>query len=112
MEGIQATAPWHFLYFLPLPQGQGSLRPTFSVVTGSRRCGTEAGTAAFGGAADVTVVAVTGSDSLASWMRNRYRTASRFTASTMSWNMSYASHGHSLIGSRWPIARRPIPARR
>ncbi|MFZ3014628.1 MAG: hypothetical protein WA045_13080, partial [Nitrospira sp.] len=25
--------PWHFLYFLPLPQGQGSLRPTlFSVL--------------------------------------------------------------------------------
>src|ERR1700688_136865 len=23
-------APQHFLYFLPLPQGQGSLRPTFS----------------------------------------------------------------------------------
>src|SRR5579875_3176987 len=23
-------APWHFLYFLPLPQGQGSLRPIFS----------------------------------------------------------------------------------
>ena len=23
------TAPWHFLYFLPEPQGQGSLRPTF-----------------------------------------------------------------------------------
>src|SRR3954465_3214885 len=22
--------PWHFLYFFPLPQGQGSLRPTFS----------------------------------------------------------------------------------
>src|SRR5437773_7906521 len=22
--------PWHFLYFLPLPQGQGSFRPTFS----------------------------------------------------------------------------------
>ena len=21
--------PQHFLYFLPLPQGQGSLRPTF-----------------------------------------------------------------------------------
>jgi hypothetical protein len=21
--------PWHFLYFLPLPQGQGSFRPTF-----------------------------------------------------------------------------------
>src|SRR3982751_3182058 len=23
------AAPWHFLYFLPLPHGQGSLRPTF-----------------------------------------------------------------------------------
>src|SRR5205814_2620644 len=23
-----AAAPWHFLNFLPLPQGQGSLRPT------------------------------------------------------------------------------------
>src|SRR5271157_1645150 len=29
------SAPWHFLYFFPLPQGQGSLRPTFSPV---RRC--------------------------------------------------------------------------
>src|SRR5215211_3707840 len=24
-----AAAPWHFLYFFPLPHGQGSLRPTF-----------------------------------------------------------------------------------
>src|SRR6478609_2606889 len=24
----QASVPWHFLYFLPLPQGHGSLRPT------------------------------------------------------------------------------------
>src|SRR5260370_38759285 len=23
-------APWHFLYFLPLPQGPGSLRPIFA----------------------------------------------------------------------------------
>src|SRR5580704_1129336 len=23
-------APWHFLYFLPEPQGHGSLRPTFA----------------------------------------------------------------------------------
>jgi len=29
----QAVAPWHFLYFLPEPHGQGSLRPTFSPVT-------------------------------------------------------------------------------
>lgn len=26
-------APWHFLYFLPDPHGQGSFRPTFSPVT-------------------------------------------------------------------------------
>src|SRR5437763_6044509 len=25
---IYAAAPWHFLNFLPLPQGHGSLRPT------------------------------------------------------------------------------------
>ncbi len=25
----QSAAPWHFLYFLPLPQWQGSLRPSF-----------------------------------------------------------------------------------
>src|SRR5215207_8233765 len=24
------AAPWHFLYFLPEPQGQGSLRPTLA----------------------------------------------------------------------------------
>jgi hypothetical protein len=31
MEATRALyAPWHFLYFLPLPQGQGSLRPGFS----------------------------------------------------------------------------------
>src|SRR3982751_6222388 len=24
---IGITAPWHFLYFFPLPQGHGSLRP-------------------------------------------------------------------------------------
>ena len=24
-----AYAPWHFLYFLPLSHGHGSLRPTF-----------------------------------------------------------------------------------
>src|SRR6185503_20292672 len=26
---VVTTAPWHFLYFLPLPQGHGSFRPTF-----------------------------------------------------------------------------------
>ena len=28
----QAQAPWHFLYFLPLPHQQGSLRPIFSLL--------------------------------------------------------------------------------
>ena len=28
-SGAQASLPWQCLYFLPLPQGQGSLRPTF-----------------------------------------------------------------------------------
>ncbi len=26
---LHAAAPWHFLYFFPLPHGHGSLRPTF-----------------------------------------------------------------------------------
>ena len=36
----RAHAPWHFLYFLPLPHGQGSLRPTFVGVAAlpSRPC--------------------------------------------------------------------------
>src|SRR3546814_5229191 len=27
-RGLQASCPWQCLYFLPLPQGHGSLRPT------------------------------------------------------------------------------------
>jgi len=32
-QGVQTAYifPWQFLYFLPLPQGQGSLRPTFGI---------------------------------------------------------------------------------
>src|SRR5262249_7806715 len=29
-EKTHALTPWHFLYFLPEPQGQGSLRPTLA----------------------------------------------------------------------------------
>src|SRR2546423_15671711 len=29
MTPPHAAAPWHFLYFFPLPHGHGSLRPTF-----------------------------------------------------------------------------------
>ena len=40
----QASLPWHCLYFLPLPQGQGSLRPTLGTsatrVAGSVSCET------------------------------------------------------------------------
>src|SRR5262249_44061340 len=28
LYGVACAPPWHFLYFFPLPQGQGSLRPT------------------------------------------------------------------------------------
>jgi hypothetical protein len=28
-----ATAPWHFLYFLPLPHGHGAFRGTLSLMT-------------------------------------------------------------------------------
>src|SRR4030042_1153933 len=28
---VESMAPWHFLYFLPDPHGQGSLRPTLGV---------------------------------------------------------------------------------
>jgi hypothetical protein len=38
---LTSHCPQHFLYFFPLPQGHGSLRPTFSTVTG--RGGLEAG---------------------------------------------------------------------
>lgn len=31
-NGSQVSLPWHCLYFLPEPQGQGSLRPTFLAV--------------------------------------------------------------------------------
>src|SRR5437588_12165070 len=30
-EKLHATRPQQFLYFLPLPQGHGSLRPTFGI---------------------------------------------------------------------------------
>ena len=32
--GDQASRPWHCLYFFPLPQGQGSFRPTFGTLPG------------------------------------------------------------------------------
>src|SRR6266700_3164725 len=31
---MMLQAPWHFLYFLPLPQGHGSLRPIFAGTVG------------------------------------------------------------------------------
>ena len=34
-----ATAPWHFLYLRPLPQGQGWFRPTFPSAEAWRRTG-------------------------------------------------------------------------
>src|SRR5581483_2190444 len=37
--GRRPQAPWHFLYFLPEPHQQGSLRPTFSCSPTGRCCG-------------------------------------------------------------------------
>ncbi len=31
IRGRKDHFPWHFLYLRPLPQGQGSFRPTFAV---------------------------------------------------------------------------------
>src|SRR5580704_9019432 len=63
-----ARAPWHCLYFLPDPQGQGSFRPTFAQLAASSalRC-LEAGTT--GPVSGTTVAGFdssTGSD--ASWI--------------------------------------------
>jgi hypothetical protein len=30
--------PWHFLYFLPLPQGHGAFLPTFWAMLNDERC--------------------------------------------------------------------------
>ena len=30
---FRSGEPWHFLYFFPLPHGQGSFRPTFGTPT-------------------------------------------------------------------------------
>src|ERR1035437_10218978 len=37
--GLDRQAPQHFLYFLPLPQGQGSFRPTLGCVLRLSVCG-------------------------------------------------------------------------
>jgi len=48
LSAFYAAAPWHFLNFLPLPHGHGSLRPTpaygfvanagSAIPPGARRC--------------------------------------------------------------------------
>src|SRR6266481_9983416 len=45
----QAVAPWHFLNFLPLPQGHGSLRPTPAYGLDAGAGGKPGGAAASGG---------------------------------------------------------------
>src|SRR4028119_1473846 len=41
VQPTETPAPWHFLYFFPEPQGQGSLRPTLRsrLTFGCARCG-------------------------------------------------------------------------
>src|SRR2546427_10349504 len=50
-------APWHFLNFLPLPQGQGSLRPTPAYGLGA--VAPIAGGGPFGGSGPVAVSGLT-----------------------------------------------------
>src|SRR5690606_35935167 len=62
-DPFSGQAPWQFLYFLPLPQGQGSFRPTLG---NSRRtvtlgnCGSAAACPPEAGPLAVTVVRICG----------------------------------------------------
>src|SRR5579884_620253 len=99
----RSYAPWHFLYFFPLPQGQGSLRPTFScwrwTVRGAAgasprlrvRRGDAAGRATGGGSSPRTA-----------WTRNSRSSASDLIRDIMAANMSKPSRLYSISGSFCP----------
>src|SRR3954466_14258936 len=108
-----AAVPWHFLYFLPEPQGQGSLRPTF----GSRRLTVSCCTPceslktrfcfrAFGGGrARCTRSRSTASSpsrSTTTSIFQRYLTTWSWMRSIISWKISNDSFLYSMSGSRWP----------
>src|SRR5690606_15589848 len=127
-----APLPWQCLYFLPLPQGQGSLRPTFS----STRIGDVGPLArAWAGPGPRPAAAAAASTGLASgaeyvtdaglaarrW-RPRSRASSVWTctrkSSLATFRRMFAfisskrlkpSKAYSCSGLRWPWPRRPMP---
>ena len=129
--------PQQFLYFLPLPQGQGSLRPTFGPV----RTGVALAEASVAAAASLTTslgfappepVAAAPPNALVAWCSvccgtffRKFSNASMDDAlRKMLWQISVltltissskilnASALYSRSGSRWPCARRPMLWRR
>src|SRR5450432_1991488 len=125
--------PQQFLYFLPLPQGQGSLRPTFGPV----RTGLALAWASAAAAASLTTsLALPGEpappNALVFWckvccgtffrkfsnasiddaLRKMLWQISVFTLTISSSKILNASDLYSSSGSRWPCARRPMLWRR
>src|SRR4030042_2741075 len=110
--------PQHFLYFFPLPQGQGALRPIFFTVTG---CACKVLIPVFCGPLEVTLVissflsVLCLSSSCCSSLATiltlyKSLTVSNFISSISSLNRLNASFLNSTSGSLWPIARNPIPS--
>src|SRR5439155_6751154 len=118
---------WHFLYFLPLPHGHGSLRPTRGAPrttgtagagAGAPRRGRSSASSAAGGRAPPKASAsacwvlrmrgargccsIARTASGASCTRNRRCTKSSRTSFNRVVNSSYASFLYSIRGSRWP----------
>src|SRR5277367_2681184 len=133
--GRRATRyfPQQFLYFLPLPQGQGSLRPTFGPV----RIGLALACASVAAAASLTTslgfappefAVVVPPNALGIWckvccgtffrkfsnaimldaLRKTLWQISVFTLTMSSSKILNASALYSTSGSRWPCARRPM----
>src|SRR5690606_22653456 len=120
--GSQARCPWPCLYFLPLPQGQGSLRPTLgpSRVTGVcaaaswawRACSASSSaprppesacwTCIWRAAASAWARSCASSAATSSSVRMRTRassdTTSRLTLASISLNSSKASRLYSCLG--------------
>src|SRR5258705_13740299 len=130
MVFLRVQAPWHFLYFLPLPHGQGSFRPTLgscaidadgrgagreAVVSpkpaGVPNAETSAGDSAFGvartrgwgrAAAGRAGRPARGAGSITRLARNRVRTVSSRIERVRSSNIANASRLYSTRGSRCP----------
>src|SRR6266550_1774467 len=92
--GGPSYRPWHFLYFLPLPHQQGSLRPSLPAPTGAVFPSTPLGLAAVRVAAPPSrpraVASAAGGvgvgGSLTSWTRKTVEAMSNWMPLSSSWN--------------------------